>query len=155
MSIFQNHSSQWKKAEKAQVYKELPDGDYIFTIITARGATTMSGQDIIEWTLEATDENGEIHLTRKSNFLNDAGYPYIKADIAAMGVDPDDIEFAYMDAWLEYFKGAVVKGHVTNKTSSNGKTYNNIYFNELVQASSKEEPDQNGFAPVEDSELPF
>jgi len=150
-SFFSNYRAGWKNAEAARVFETLPDGRYEFYIESAKGVTTQRGDAIIEWVLVTHNEVGKARPTRKTSYLNENGMRYLKADVKALGVDPDEIEFAYMDAWLDYFAGARVEGVV----QTNGK-YQNIYFSKLLAESGKARPDQNGFAEADsDDKLPW
>lgn len=146
--------SQFNAAETAQSYDNFPAGVHTVRIVEARVVDGRSGP-FVSWTVRGqVDEN--ILTARFSNYLNEKGLGYLKANIyALLGDDKQKFDIELLDEWLTYFTGALASINV----KQNGE-YLNYYFRETVKPSGAEmpvaqKPQNGGFTEVEDDDLPF
>lgn len=143
--------SQFANAETNQTFDDFPVGIHTVRIVEARVVDGRSGP-FVSWTVRGqVDEN--ILTARFSNYLNEKGLRYLKANIyALLGDDKQKFDIDLLDEWLTYFTGAVASINV----KQNGE-YLNYYFRETVKPSGAAMPEASTgeFVEVSDDDLPF
>lgn len=146
--------NQFANAETNQTFDDFPAGIHTVRIVEARVVDGRNGQ-FVSWLIRGK-VGEEILTARFSNFLNEKGLGYLKANVyALLGEDKQKFDIELLDEWLDYFTGSVAQVNV----KQNGE-YLNYYFRETVKPSGAEMPvtqnaQNSGFTEVEDDDLPF
>lgn len=143
--------NQFANAETNQTFDDFPVGIHAVRIVEARVADGRSGQ-FVSWTIRGK-VGEEILTARFSNFLNEKGLGYLKANVyALLGEDKQKFDIELLDEWLDYFTGSVAQVNVKQAGS-----YLNYYFRQTVKPSGAAMPEASAgeFVEVSDDDLPF
>ena len=150
-SFLKNFDDDFEKAE-ATGFTPLPDGKYQARVDTIRIEPNKKTNELA-LRMDLVVAVGE-HKDRKVVYykgINEKQIPYLKADLARIGVNPEP--FSKIES---YFPGVLDKilevEMKTSKPGQDGKTYSNLYINKTVGTA----PDgAAGNAKIDTSDLPF
>ena len=162
MGKYSYFKAAFDRAETAQSFTHLPDGEHVVRLNAPHCENDTNGTCII-WPLVARVGENIVNAQFRQ-YLTEKTYPFIKRNLKAIlgeGFDLFDIDF--LDEWLAWMSGAYVVCEVSRSISGE-KKYVNYVFTGLHKPIEKEYPstkaqtsfnNSSDFAEVEDDELPF
>ena len=160
MGKYSYFKSDFDRAETAQIFSHLPEGQHIVRIDSPRTDSDTNGTFIL-WPLRTKIGDKMVSVSFRQ-YLNEKIYPYVKRNLKVlMGDSYDLFDIDYLDEWLEWLDGAYAIVEVSKSIGSSGKTYHNYSFTHLHKPITKPYPTprvqaaDNGFVEVDESELPF
>jgi hypothetical protein len=145
------YQKSYREAE-ADVYQEIPDGQYVMKVESVRLKFSKSNRLMLEWELVVTEGPYKGRREWKFNLLDDEKrIGWLKRDLFTAGLELQEI--TRLEEELPQLLDRVLQVKIQTKMV-NGNTYRNIYFQKCLE-EKRPSASPTGIWMPEDSQYPF